>query len=143
MIDLLDLYCYADRHAVEVYWFPMNTAESLSMMAPDGSCHIAMDPWYLDTFSEEKTKLAHELGHCETGSFYNRYAKLDLRQKHENRADKWAVEHLISADDLDEAVSEGYTELWSLADHLGVTEDFMRKAVCWHVHGNLAADLYF
>ena len=38
---------------------------------------------------------AHELGHCETGSFYNRYAKLDVRQQHENRADKWAIRRLV------------------------------------------------
>ena len=66
-------------------------------------------------------KLAHELGHCETGSFYNRYAKLDLRQKHENRADKWAIQHLIPVEELDEAVADGYTDLPSLAEHFCVT----------------------
>ena len=25
----------------------------------------------------------------------------------------------------------------------GVTEEFMRKAVCWYTHGNLATELYF
>ena len=46
-------------------------------------------------------------------------------------------------DRLDDAIAQGHTELWDLADYFGVTEDFMRKAVCWYVHGNLASELYF
>ena len=44
---------------------------------------------------------------------------------------------------VDEAIALGYTELWQLADFFGVTESFMRKAVCFYVHGNLASELYF
>ena len=66
-----------------------------------------------------------------------------MRSKHENRADKWAVNKLIPVDELDQAVEDGHTELWDLADHFGVTEEFMRKAVCWYTYGNLATELYF
>ena len=54
-------------------------AQSLSLMDRDGSCAIAMDPWYLHTLAEERVQLAHELGHCEMGVFYNEAAALDLR----------------------------------------------------------------
>ena len=37
-------------------------------------------------------KLAHELGHCCTGSFYNQWATADCRRRHENVADKWAIQ---------------------------------------------------
>ena len=87
--------------------------------------------------------MAHELGHCETGSFYCKEAALDIRQKHEHQADKWAIGRLIPVDQLDDAVAEGCTDVWSLADHFGVTEGFMRKAVCWYTHGNLATELFF
>ena len=46
-------------------------------------------------------------------------------------------------EDLDEAVAEGCTEVWELAERFGVTEDFVKKVVCLYVHGNLAAELYF
>ena len=88
--------------------------------------------------AEEKTKLAHELGHCETGSFYNQSAALDVRQKHENQADRWAIQHLIPSGALEEAIANGCAELWQLADYFGVTEDLMRKAVCLHLDGNMA-----
>lgn len=141
--DPSPLYAYADKHGIEVDWIDLAHAPSLSITLPDGTCCIAVNPWKMDTIEKEIVSMAHELGHCRTGSFYNRYALLDLVQRHENRADKWAVKHLVPVDQLDEAVADGCTELWQLADHFHVTEDFMRKAVCWHIHSNLAAELYF
>ena len=81
MADLLELYDLAEQHQTPVYWFDLGAAESLSLQMEDGSCAIAMDPWRIPTLSDEKVKLAHELGHCETGAFYNRYAARDVRQK--------------------------------------------------------------
>ena len=143
MKNLLELYDFAETEGIDVDWFNMPLADSLSIILPGGSCCIAIDPWKVHTLSEEIVALGHELGHCETGSFYNEYTPFDIRQKHENQADKWAIEHLISADDLDQAVANGYTTIWSLAEYFNVTEDFMRKVVCWYTHGNFAAELYF
>ena len=139
--NLLDLYAYAERRHIDVDWVPMRRAMSLSVPLADGYA-IALDPWKLGTLAQETVCLAHELGHCETGSFYNRYAKLDVRQQHENRADKWAIRRLVPMADLDAAVADGCDTIPALADHFGVTEPFMRKAVCWYAHGNLAVDMY-
>jgi hypothetical protein len=143
MSKVLDLYRYADDHGVDVDWFSLPVTPSLSVQLPDGSCAIAIDPWKMKTLSEETVCLAHELGHCETGSFYSQYTPFDVRRRHENRADKWAVQHLISAKDLDQAVAEGCTELWQLAERFGVTEAFMQKAVSYHTYGNVSSELYF
>ena len=102
-----------------------------------------MDQAVLDGGTQERVHLAHELGHCTTGSFYNRHAAIDYRRKHENKADKWAISKLIPLEALDQAVADGCSECWELADRFGVTEDFVRKAVCLYVHGNLATELYF
>ena len=139
--NLLDLYAYAERRHIDVDWVPMRRAMSLSVPLAYGYA-IALDPWKLGTLAQETVCLAHELGHCETGSFYNRYAKLDVRQQHENRADKWAIRQLVPEVALDQAVADGYTDLPSLAEHFCVTVPFMRKAICLYTHGNLAADLY-
>ena len=143
MTDLLDLYQCAEESSIDVDWFPMSRASSLSAPLPDGSCSVAIDPWKMETIAQETVCLAHELGHCNTGSFYNRWAARDVRQKHENRADKWAIKKLVPKDELDEAVSNGYTDLWSLANYFNVTVDFMKKAVCFYTYGNLSTDLYF
>lgn len=82
-------------------------------------------------------------GKCATGSFYSIHTAIDSRQRHENKADKWAVKHLIPVENLDAAIASGCTEIWELAEYFGVTEQFVQKAVCYYVHRNLATELYF
>lgn len=139
----IDLYQQAEDAGIDVIWTTLTIDQSMVIQMEDGSCAIGIDPWKIDSVAQETVCLAHELGHCSTGSFYNRWAARDVRQKHENRADKWAIYHTISEDELDEAVAEGYTEIWDLAEHFNVTEDFMRKAICWYTYGNLDTDLCF
>lgn len=109
----------------------------------DIRCYIGMDYDVLVDEADMRVHLAHELGHCKTGSFYNRWAARDIRQKHEHRADKWAIQKMISEQELDEAVAKGCNEMWQLAEYFNVTEDFIRKAVCLYTHGNMETELYF
>ena len=137
------LYTLAQQQNIPVYRFPLPNTGSMSLMDERGQCFIGMDEGVRDGGAQERVHLGHELGHCLTGSFYNRYAAVDCRQRHENQANKWAIRTLITVDYLDRAVAEGCTEVWELAERFGVTEDFVKKAVCLYVHGNLAAELYF
>lgn len=143
MTDIDKLYRHADKCGIDVDWVPMRRTSSLSIPLPDGSAAIALDPFRVTTAADHAVKLAHELGHCETGSFYNKYALLDIRKKHENRADKWAINQLISREAFQFALDSGISELWELAEHFNVTEEFMKKAACYYMHGNLATELYF
>ena len=142
-MTICDLYDFAKQQHIEVIPFPLPETGSMSVMDEGGRCYIGLDRSMKDGGVQERVHLAHELGHCITGSFYNRYATVDHRRRHENRADKWAVEALIPVEKLDDAIAEGCCEVWELAERFGVTEEFIRKAVCWYVHGNLAAELYF
>ena len=141
-MEIRGLYDLAKQENIEVFDFALPVTGSMSVMEA-GKCFIGMDPAVKDGAVQERVHLSHEMGHCVTGSFYNRYAAVDCRQRHENRANKWAVQALIPVEDLDEAIAQGCTEVWELAERFGVTEDFVRKAVCWYVHGNMAAELYF
>ncbi|HIR02476.1 MAG TPA: ImmA/IrrE family metallo-endopeptidase [Candidatus Scatovicinus merdipullorum] len=143
MTQLSELYCFAENEGITVDCFKLNKKEALSLMDDLGECYIAIDPFKLKSAQDERLKLVHELGHCCTGSFYSFSAACDVRQKHENRADKWAIKRLISESKLDEAIANGYTEIWSLAEYFDVTEDFMKKVVCWYTYGNLDTELYF
>ncbi|MBP3305268.1 MAG: ImmA/IrrE family metallo-endopeptidase [Oscillospiraceae bacterium] len=142
-MEVSRLYDLAKQHNIEVIECSLPQNGSLSLMDENGKCYIGMDESVMDGDALERVHMAHELGHCETGSFYSIHTAVDCRRRHENRADKWAVRHLITESDLDLAVADGHTEIWDLADHFGVTEQFMRKAVCYYVHGNMAAELYF
>ena len=138
-----DLYALARQQNIEVLSYPMPGNESMSVMLEDGRCFVGMDDSVRDGGVQERVHLSHELGHCVTGSFYNIYAAIDHRQRHENRANKWAIQALIPVEALDDAIAGGCTEYWELAEKFGVTESFVRKAVCYYVHGNLATELYF
>ena len=137
------LYDLAEQQNIPVLSFPLEKTGSMSVMLDSGACYVGMDPSVQDGGCEERVHLGHELGHCLTGSFYNIHAAVDCRQRHENRADKWAVTTLIPVDDLDDAVADGCTEVWEPAERFQVTEEFVKKAVCYYVHGNMAAELYF
>lgn len=142
-MEVQALYDFAEQQNIGVLQFPMRENGSMSVMMDDGTCYIGVDESIQDGNVQERVHLSHELGHCMTGSFYNIYAAIDNRQRHENKADKWAIKKLIPLDDLDNAVADGYTEIWELAERFGVTDEFMQKAVCYYVYGNLATNLHF
>ena len=142
-MEIRSLYDLARQQNIGVWDFPLPETGSMSVMTDSGACFIGMDETVKDGGVQERVHLSHELVHCITGSFYNIHAAIDCRQRHENRANKWAVQALIPVEELDDAIAEGCTEVWELAERFQVTEDFIRKAVCLYVHGNMAAELYF
>ncbi len=126
-----DLYSLAESEniAIDLLRLPKNKSLSVSL---NGKCYIALDDKVATINSETKVHLAHELGHCITGAFYNVYSPLDLREKHEYRANKWAVNMLVPKKKLIELLKHGI-EKWEIAEHFDVTEDFI----------NLALKIYF
>lgn len=124
-----ELYELAKKRDIEVLCFPLPITGALAVMDRRGSCTIGIDPMQLQSEADEKVKLAHELGHCLTGSFYNRFTPLDIREKHERRAERWAIHNLVPRSKFNEALRRGYTEVWQLAELFDVTEPFMQSVV--------------
>lgn len=124
-LTVLDLYERAEKQGIEVDEYPMREVVSASF--PQG--WIVLDKRKIDTECEEKVHLAHEIGHIETGSFYNATSKFDIRQKHENRANKRAIGMLVPYSSFLKALRSGIREVWSLAEHFQVTEGFMMKVI--------------
>ncbi|MBQ2691273.1 MAG: hypothetical protein IJF53_03870 [Clostridia bacterium] len=124
-----ELYALADREDIPVYCFELPKARCLSYMDSEGNCSIGIDPMYIESYAEEAELLAHELGHCMTGSFYNAQSPLDVRQKHENHADLWMVSRLAPASRISRLMKEGQCESWQLAESLGVTQHVVEKAL--------------
>jgi hypothetical protein len=116
---------------IDIDYFIFANTESLS--APIGDRFvIAIDPTKVRSEADEKVKVAHEAGHCRTNSFYSPGEDYFLRQRYENRADKWAIKKLVPKDELESAVAAGITEPWELAEHFGVPEPFFRKVMAFY-----------
>jgi hypothetical protein len=124
-----DMYSMAEDSQIGIYAFDLgDEMPALSVQHPDWSCDIALDMDHVDDTATEAALLSHELGHCMTGSFYDETSPFDIRQRHENRADRWAIKTMLPYEDILSAMRSGCTECWQLASHFDVTEEFIRKA---------------
>lgn len=121
-MTLSHLYKIASDNNILVDNFDTKEVESFSMPQV-----VVLNKKKLRTSKDVKVHLAHELGHCQTGSFYN-INTLETRERMEHRADRWAIKKLIPFSSLVSALENGITERWELADHFGVTEDYIDKA---------------
>ena len=128
LTNLSDLYDLAEADSIKVDCFSLDNCQSMSIQDSNGNCYIGIDPMKLESSKEEKVKLAHELGHCVTGAFYNRYSSCDIRGKHEQTANRWAVKKLIPKAELVRLLKKGFAR-WELSEHFEVTEDFINLAI--------------
>ena len=142
MDKTLALYDKLNRAGVRFYHWDLDDQPAATIEL-DGRYAIFMDFHNIRTSAEERVVVAHEGGHVATGATHKVSSPYDLIAKHEYKADKWAIEQLIPARELDAAVARGCTDLYSLAEHFDVTVPFMEKAVSLHTHGNLSTRLNF
>lgn len=129
MEDILELYREIDKQNIILEPYALDITKSISFMNDSGDCYIGVDLRHIQNISEEKVRLSHELGHCMTGSFYNRYSKLNDIEQKEHRADTWAVNKIIPFKKLEHAFQNGIVEVWELAEYFNVTEEFIYKSL--------------
>ena len=128
MTRLQRLYETADGLGLQICYFPMGRATAVS--TPDG--FIGMDVDKLEDSAGELACLAHEMGHCLTGSFYTLDSDRHQRQRCEERADRWAICRLVPLAELREALDAGITRSDELAEHFGVPEAFLNKCLWYY-----------
>ena len=124
-----ELYEIAEKNGTEIICCDLPETASVSVITPSGNCYIGIDPFEIETTAEERVHIAHEIGHCETLAFYNAYSPLEVRGKQEKKADRWAAAVLVPVRELTDAIMHGIKEIWDLAEHFDVTEEFMLKAI--------------
>ena len=122
MTRLQGLYETADGLGLQICYFPMGQITAIS--TPDG--FIGMDVDKLENTAEETVCLAHEMGHCLTGSFYTVESSLCQQRRCEERADRWAMGQLVPLEELKGLLERGITRP---DEHFGVPEQFLRKCV--------------
>ena len=142
MNNVLSLYNDLNALGVKFYCWDLD-GERAATLEMNGQYGVFMDFSNIRTLAEELVVVAHEGGHICTGATHKVSSPYDLIAKHEYKTNKWAVEKCISEEDIKNAIAKGHTEIWDLAEYFGVTEDFMKMAVCWYKNGNLAVDMYF
>ena len=132
MEKLIDLYIWLEKENVSLFArhlpFSNTNTKSATICLHTNKRGVFIDYARLKTHAEKKTALAHECGHCATGTTHQLSSPLDLVGQHEYKADKWAAHRLVPPDELLKALKGGCTEPWELAERFSVTEDFIRRA---------------
>lgn len=121
------LYSYCEAHGIETFRIDAPISRSMSAYI-DNTPVVGIDERGMGE-TELTMHLAHEVGHCERMAFYNPATPLETRSRCEARANLWALHKLIPKESLRRALKRGITRVWELAEHFGVTEDFIRFAV--------------
>lgn len=114
-MDSAELRNFAEGRDIIVIDGKLRNEQKSISISDRGRCAIVVDSKKITTRAEETVIMAHELGHCETGAFYNERT-LELRSRMEFRADKWAIKKLVTEDELIEAFENGILEIWELAE---------------------------
>lgn len=127
MRTLVHLYSQLEKDGIEVYDYPVGISDAATICLNQRYA-VFIDISKYQTTAQELSCLAHEYGHCATGATHAVNSPLDLAEKHEYKADRWAAHYLMPPDQFKEAVTGGCTEPWELAERFGVTESFVRRA---------------
>ena len=100
--------------------------------------YIGIDFDVADNSAEERTLLAHEIGHCMTGTFYDVNASETDRRKAERKAAKWSVTHCVPKSDLIRMICRGYSRD-EIAELFGVSEELIEQAYTFYFDYGIAS----
>lgn len=76
--------------------------------------------------------MAHELGHCLSGTFYNIHTPRSERLPYERTADEWAIELIMPLSEIVEARARNVQSVKELSQYFRVSREFVRKALAYH-----------
>ena len=114
---------------------------SMSHMDHDGDLYIAIDRDRVESAADEEVRLLHETGHCMTGSFYCQHTAYESRERLEARANRWAIKERLPLKELRRAIKRCLPHNdCELAEELGLTVDFVRKAIQYYTDRGLISD---
>lgn len=90
---------------------------------------IFVDYARIDSLRDELSYVAHEYGHCKSGTTHSLLPPLETVSRYEHRANKRAVLEVLPIEDIRSAISDGCREVWEFCEYLDVSQSFFEKAV--------------
>ena len=124
-MTLDQLYAIAASRGIEIDDVPMRGLRAVSF--PEG--WIAVDRRKFKNDTEYKCELAHEIGHCETGAFYNIHSSVSIKTLRERHANRFAEELLVPLADMKRMMHQGLLFAEILIQIFDVTLEFIRMVL--------------
>jgi len=135
MTKLEALYDMAYTKGIHIHDWSLGSSKKAFAMRMPGTDTIALDRLRIESSYEESILVAEELGHYETDNLYHLVAGFNTplartnRIKGEAKARQWAIEHLLSLDEIHKALEHGCKDINEIAEFCQVTPEFLLHAV--------------
>lgn len=126
-----ELYDYAQNCGIGVFDFHLPESRAVTLADSQGQCVIGIDNSRRYSHAELKTMLAHELGHCATGTVC--CVNDGLRSRYEVKAENWAIVNALPYESIIDAYKQGARNESELAEYLEVSETFVRRAIAYYL----------
>lgn len=128
MFSTSDFYSYCRSHNVDVIPFDRLPAEATTVRY-HGMYAVGLNFRRLQTVRQICTAMLHESGHLHTGALHKVDSPFQLVEQSEHRADADAIRRCLPVSEIQQAMRNGYTEAWQLADYFDLDEDYIKKAL--------------
>jgi len=125
----------AHENKLHIHNFHFSNTKKAACMKSGDYKAIALDRSAIETTAEECVLLAEEVGHYETGalysieSTYNTPVARSNRIKFEAKAKHWAIDKLLSPDEIECGLKMHGGNITMVAEHYQVTVDFLQDAI--------------
>ena len=128
MFELSHFYDYCKMNNVDV--IPYIGMPSQGATIRDGKdMAIFLDFSLIHTMRQLRGTCLHEQGHAATGALHKVSSPYETVGRSEDRANRWAAESYLTAQNFREAFAAGYTEPWQLSDYFDLPEQDVKKAL--------------
>lgn len=129
MKALIQVYNQIDNDNIKVFDYKIPFRCPAVTIEIDGNYGIFVDYGQIDTEDDEFMTMAHEWGHCKTGTTHPIGIDDVIIRKHEYKANRQAVLTFLPFNRLLDAFRSGCKFPFEIAEHLELPENFITMAL--------------
>lgn len=138
MDKLSSLHGYAFDNEINIVDFHFSKTKKAACLHMRPNKHILIDKKSIESWNEEGSILAEEIGHYETGALYviestcNSPIARSNRIKYEAKAMHWAYQYYLPPEDIQNGIDYGGNDEHVIAEFCQVTVEFLQNAITYY-----------
>lgn len=127
-MNLIDIRNKIEDNGINIFPFGISDVKAVTIEV-DNRYGIFVNHNEISNTDEEFCVLAHEYGHCKSGTTHKLNSSFSLICQHEYRADRQSIIDLLPVSKIQEAIQNGSQTLYEIADFVDMPEVFVSKAI--------------
>ena len=127
-MNLAKIYNKIEENNIKVFPFGLDGIKAVTIET-EGKYGVFVNKEEIKDSNEEFCVLAHEYGHCASGSTHKLNSNLDIISQHEYRANRRAILDFLPVDRIKSAIQNGCQTLYEISEFVDMPEDFVSKAI--------------